>query len=229
MIFVDPQVFLPFYLINEIRLNREAISIIPLIIYLTGFLGALSIKKLNVKLGRKITYAIGSLLVAICFLICQFITSSQWAWIYPAALILGFGNAAIVVCSVQLQADLVGTDINGGLVYGIQGFVEKTANGIAIFSLQAYNYPGAGMRQAVATFPLLCLGVSLLVLFTINIDEFKANSPQGKQHYRLRIEKTTLAFSTTCPKVQEEDFECDQLTVDDPPVTEFHKAAGQVI
>jgi len=77
-----------------------------------------------------------------------------------------------MVCSVQLQADLVGNDTNGAIVYGILAFVDKIANGAAIFVLQSYNHHGSGMREAVSQFPAVCLIASALGVYTINMSNF---------------------------------------------------------
>lgn len=60
-------------------------------------------------------------------------------YVYVNSLLLGFGTSTCMVCSVQLEADLVGENSkSGAFVYGALSFADKLANGIVIFLLQVF-------------------------------------------------------------------------------------------
>jgi Na+/melibiose symporter-like transporter len=53
------QVFLPFYLTDVLQLPLMYITIIPCTVYVSSFISALLMKKMNERIGRKGVYAIG--------------------------------------------------------------------------------------------------------------------------------------------------------------------------
>ncbi|XP_018011861.1 major facilitator superfamily domain-containing protein 12-like [Hyalella azteca] len=137
------QAYVPIYLQDTLELSPQSVAYIPLTMYVSGFITTtIAIKPINVKFGRKVSYALGSLLGAggcvwIFFgsgeLYCQYL-------VYPVAVLLGAGGSTMLVTSLSITADLIGNNIeSGAFVYGAMSFTDKLSNGIAIMVIQYFS------------------------------------------------------------------------------------------
>ncbi|ETP12844.1 hypothetical protein F441_11845, partial [Phytophthora nicotianae CJ01A1] len=131
------QVFISFYLIVTLQMSATSIAIVPLLVYLSGFLATFFLRYLNESLGRTGSFALGAGLIVVALVLSYFLTPETATWVYPFSIVLGMGNSIIMVTSVCLTGDLVGNNVeSGAFVYGAMSFTDKISNGIAILFIQ---------------------------------------------------------------------------------------------
>ncbi|KAF1320483.1 Glycoside-pentoside-hexuronide, partial [Globisporangium splendens] len=131
------QVFISFYLIVTLQMSATSIAIVPLLVYVSGFLATFFMRYLNEVWGRTGSFTLGSALVVLSLTLCYVLTPETATWIYAFSIVLGMGNSIIMVTSVCLEGDLVGNNIeSGAFVYGAMSFTDKISNGIAILLIQ---------------------------------------------------------------------------------------------
>ncbi|KAL3670186.1 hypothetical protein V7S43_004501 [Phytophthora oleae] len=164
------QVFISFYLIVTLQMSATSIAIVPLLVYLSGFLATFFLRYLNASLGRTGSFALGAALIVLALVLSYFLTPETATWVYPFSVILGMGNSIIMVTSVCLTGDLVGNNIeSGAFVYGSMSFTDKISNGIAILFIQntrqqLQDLPdedGEFLRQVYCILPSLAALVGL--------------------------------------------------------------------
>ncbi|TMW60785.1 hypothetical protein Poli38472_000827 [Pythium oligandrum] len=131
------QVYISFYLIVTLKMSATSIAIVPLLVYVSGFLATFFLRYLNEVMGRTGSFTLGSALVVLALSLSYLLTPETATWIYAFSVILGMGNSIIMVTSVCLEGDLVGNNIeSGAFVYGAMSFTDKISNGIAILFIQ---------------------------------------------------------------------------------------------
>uniref|UniRef100_A0A8C3PHA0 Major facilitator superfamily domain containing 12 n=1 Tax=Calidris pygmaea TaxID=425635 RepID=A0A8C3PHA0_9CHAR len=85
---------------------------------------------------EQLTYFVG-ILVILAFASWVMLARQMGAEIYGAAALLGAGSATILVTSLSMTADLIGTNTHSGaFVYGSMSFTDKMANGLAVMVIQ---------------------------------------------------------------------------------------------
>ncbi|XP_027327874.3 major facilitator superfamily domain-containing protein 12 isoform X2 [Anas platyrhynchos] len=130
------QTYIAMYLTNSLMLPKKYIATIPLVLYVSGFLSSFLMKPVNKWIGRNLTYFVG-ILVILAFASWVTLTRTMGAEIYGAAALLGAGSATILVTSLSMTADLIGTNTHSGaFVYGAMSFTDKMANGLAVMAIQ---------------------------------------------------------------------------------------------
>ncbi|XP_076018435.1 major facilitator superfamily domain-containing protein 12-like [Genypterus blacodes] len=133
------QTYISMYLINTLGLQKNFIAIIPLVMYLSGFLSSFIMKPLSKLIGKCLTYFVGLLLI-LAFSYWVLIDQKMGQGIYAAAVLLGVGSATILVISLAMTADLIADQTqSGAFVYGAMSFTDKMANGVAVMIIQALN------------------------------------------------------------------------------------------
>lgn len=171
------QVFISFYLIVTLQMSATSIAIVPLLVYLSGFLATFFLRYLNEALGRTGSFALGAALIVLALVLSYFLTPETATWVYPFSIILGMGNSIIMVTSVCLEGDLVGNNIeSGAFVYGAMSFTDKISNGIAILFIQNErqklqdlpDQDGEFLRQVYCILPSLAalLGLCTVMFMT---------------------------------------------------------------
>ena len=145
------QVFLVFYVLDTLMMSRLHITTVPCTVYVSSFVAALVMKRLNASLGRKVITAVGTLFCMLALILLYFLTPATAGLIYIPAILLGLGNGTVTVQATQLEADLIGRKTeHGAFVYGAMSFTDKLANGIALFALQTGNVdvdPSSGVES----------------------------------------------------------------------------------
>ncbi|XP_041791637.1 major facilitator superfamily domain-containing protein 12 [Chelmon rostratus] len=132
------QTYISVYLTNSLMLPKNFIAIIPLVMYVSGFVCSLAMKPLSKLIGINITYLIGLLLV-FGFATWVFVDENMGAEsIYGAAVLLGAGSATVLVMSLSMTATLIGEQTqSGAFVYGSMSFTDKVANGVGVILIQS--------------------------------------------------------------------------------------------
>ncbi|XP_072051519.1 major facilitator superfamily domain-containing protein 12-like [Amphiura filiformis] len=129
------QVYIPMYVTDTLNLDKESIAIVPLIIYISGWLSTFLQKLVNKVIGRKMTFFLGAVI---------FLGGCDWLWcddighqVYGAAVLLGAGGSTVLVTSLSMTADLIGQNTeSGAFVFGAMSFTDKLSNGIAVVIIQ---------------------------------------------------------------------------------------------
>ncbi|XP_019368815.1 PREDICTED: major facilitator superfamily domain-containing protein 12 [Gavialis gangeticus] len=130
------QTYIAMYLTNSLLLPKKFIATIPLVMYISGFLSSFLMKPVNKWIGRNLTYFAG-LLIILAFATWVALDRQIGVEIYGAAVLLGAGSATILVTSLSMTADLIGTNTHSGaFVYGAMSFTDKVANGLAVMAIQ---------------------------------------------------------------------------------------------
>lgn len=131
------QVFISFYLIVTLKMSATSIAIVPLLVYVSGFLATFFLRYMNEVLGRTGSFNLGSALVIAALALSYVLTPETATWIYAFSIVLGMGSSIIMVTSVCLEGDLVGNNVeSGAFVYGAMSFTDKVSNGVAILLIQ---------------------------------------------------------------------------------------------
>ncbi|XP_035510009.1 major facilitator superfamily domain-containing protein 12 [Morone saxatilis] len=132
------QTYISVYLTDSLMLPKNFIAIIPLVMYVSGFVCSLAMKPISKFIGISITYLIGLLLV-FGFAVWVFMDENMGAEvIYGAAVLLGAGSATILVMSLSMTATLIGEQTqSGAFVYGSMSFTDKVANGVGVILIQS--------------------------------------------------------------------------------------------
>lgn len=132
------QVYIAMYLTYTLQLPKNYIAMIPLVMYISGFLSSFLMKPVNKCIGRNMTYFLGIVMILVF---------AYWLWffqidnsIFGAAVLLGSGSATILVTSLSMTADLIGENTqSGAFVYGSMSFTDKVANGLGVVIIQALH------------------------------------------------------------------------------------------
>ncbi|XP_039666515.1 major facilitator superfamily domain-containing protein 12 isoform X2 [Perca fluviatilis] len=148
------QTYISVYLTDSLMLPKNFIAIIPLVMYVSGFVCSLAMKPVSKLIGISITYLVGLLLV-LGFATWLFVDKSMGAErIYGAAVLLGAGSATILVMSLSMTAKLIGEQTqSGAFVYGSMSLTDKFANGLGVILIQS-------IRPCRCLLPRLCLVLS---------------------------------------------------------------------
>lgn len=133
------QVYTPLFLQDSLHLKKDSIAYIPLVIYGSGFVSSFLMKYLNVHIGKKITYLIGSSLslVSCTWLYFGTYESFKSYGIYGVAVLLGISGSTMLITSLSITNDLIGHNTSSGaFVFGAMSFLDKLSNGIAVIVIE---------------------------------------------------------------------------------------------
>ncbi|XP_078054466.1 major facilitator superfamily domain-containing protein 12a isoform X2 [Mustelus asterias] len=132
------QTYIAMYVTYTLKLPKNYIAMIPLVMYISGFLSSFLMKPVNKFFGRNMTYFFGLVMI---------LAFAYWVWffhieksIFGAAVLLGTGSTTILVTSLAMTADLIGENTqSGAFVYGSMSFTDKVANGLGVIIIQSLH------------------------------------------------------------------------------------------
>ncbi|XP_041059690.1 major facilitator superfamily domain-containing protein 12a isoform X1 [Carcharodon carcharias] len=132
------QAYIAMYVTYTLKLPKNYIAMIPLVMYISGFLSSFLMKPVNKCFGRNMTYFFGLVMI---------LAFAYWVWffqmeksIFGAAVLLGTGSTTILVTSLAMTADLIGENTqSGAFVYGSMSFTDKIANGLGVIIIQGFH------------------------------------------------------------------------------------------
>ena len=135
------QTYIPFYLQETLRMRRESIAYIPLVMYLSGFASSFLMKSISVKMGKKLTYLLGSGIAIAGFLWLLFVSAADAYFtkygIYFVTAFIGISGSTMFITSVGITNDLIGHNTSSGaFVFGVMSFFDKVSNGAAVMIIQ---------------------------------------------------------------------------------------------
>ncbi|WAQ98945.1 MFS12-like protein [Mya arenaria] len=130
------QVYLPMYITETIMMDKDSIAIIPLIVYVSGFVTSLAMKYTNKLFGRKMTYLMGIVFTAGAS-VAFYLLPQGSKLVYLPAVLSGIGGSTMLVTSLAMTADLIKDNTeSSAFVYGAMSFTDKLSNGAAIAIIQ---------------------------------------------------------------------------------------------
>ena len=170
------QVYLSFFVTATLKMDQTAIALVPLLLYIAQLTATTVMKKFARKFGRRNSMTIGALLVAASCGIMLILTPQSSNIIYAAMIVLGIGTSIVMVISVSMQADLIGSNTeSGAFVYGAMSFGDKLSNGIAVLAVQFsgdsildVDAKGQFIRFVNGFVPLVAIGLATAVCWTIS-------------------------------------------------------------
>jgi len=136
------QAYIPIYLQESLEMESKYIAIIPLVMYSCGFVASFAMKILNSKAGRKVSYILGAVIGLGASVWVYWGDTLQYDWfktygIFIASAMYGASGAAVLITSLSLTAELIGTNTeSSAFVYGAMSFTDKCSNGVAVMAIQ---------------------------------------------------------------------------------------------
>ncbi|KXJ08608.1 Major facilitator superfamily domain-containing protein 12 [Exaiptasia diaphana] len=138
------QVYLPMYVTETLMLSKETIAIMPLIVYISGFVSTFFAKPLNQYMGRKVTFSIGCIIMICACTSFRFISihgdNYKQQFMYGGSVALGIGGSVMLITALAIISEMIGKNKEtGAFVYGAMSFVDKLSNGIAVQIIQIFH------------------------------------------------------------------------------------------
>ena len=137
------QTYVPFFVINTLRLPHSALATVPAAMYVSALMGTSVQARVTSHCGKPATYLLGALCVGAAAASLAFVPplpSAAAYLVYPAASLLGCGGTMALVTSVTMEADLVDRHpSSAAFLYGVMSLTDKLANGSIIFLIQAHR------------------------------------------------------------------------------------------
>lgn len=136
------QVYLPMYLTDTLELEKSSIALFPLICYASGFISTFPLRYISKYLGYYVTYFFGTILIVGCSALFWYydIIYDKTTTSIITAILLGSGSTVILVTSLSLTTDLIGTNTGtGAFVFGAMSFLDKISNGVVVALLQQFS------------------------------------------------------------------------------------------
>ncbi|KAH9124613.1 hypothetical protein AeMF1_004631, partial [Aphanomyces euteiches] len=193
------QVYIPFLLTVTLDMSATSIAIVPMLVYVSGFLATFPMRWMNASLGREGTFVCGAVLIVLSLGLSWFLTQETASWIYLLSVLLGFGNSIIMVTSVCLEGDLVGDNCeSGAFVYGAMSFTDKISNGIAVLLIQNQRESisaaedGEFVRLAYCVLPAVSVVIGALTFFWMKHGSKTLSTRSMSEEASSPEEKTTL-------------------------------------
>jgi Na+/melibiose symporter-like transporter len=167
-------VYLAFYITVVVRMDQTSIAMLPLVIFASSLASALLLKRLSTRFGRLQTLTGGGVLYVMGCIATAVMPASLSGLMYPVAVCLGAGAAAITISVHTLQSDLIGLEVaSGAFVFGAMSFADKLTTGVVVVMLQAISdgVPAGGevdfFRYVESIAPLLAIFLCVLTAWTI--------------------------------------------------------------
>ncbi|CAH1795900.1 unnamed protein product [Owenia fusiformis] len=172
------QIYLPMYLTDTLSLKKHFIAIIPLIVYISGFIASFLMKPVNYLVGSKGAYMLGVICVVGSCVGFWFIRTQFNLIVFAPAVFLGAGGSTILVTSLSMTSDLIGENMgSGAFVYGAMSFTDKLSNGVAVLLIQKLHPCGDLVaccaacewyyRDILCLVPGGCAVLAFIVLITL--------------------------------------------------------------
>jgi hypothetical protein len=175
------QLYLPFYVLYAMPECPSALATVPLMAYVGMIISSMAAPKVSlvctdaawVCTGATIVLSMGS---ALLLYLAE--PQREVGMVFLASGILGFGCAQLMVASQTQVGELVGSDSNGGVVFGICSLCDKFSTGMVIFWIQrlvqllsaeaeSATTLGDIYRFTAAGGPAMCAALACLSLLTV--------------------------------------------------------------
>ncbi|CEF59702.1 Major facilitator superfamily domain, general substrate transporter-containing protein [Strongyloides ratti] len=142
------QVYFPFYIIITLKMSKNFVAILPLIIYISSFFSSIfiGIPWISKKLNRKATFMFG---IFIGILNCVFFYCDHKNLTFVLVIFMGISQSILLVSSISITADLINKNTeSGAFVYGSMSLFDKFSNGIVFQIIEIFNPSCTSMKGA---------------------------------------------------------------------------------
>eukprot|EP00794_Sanderia_malayensis_P003502 gene3502-4002_t len=131
------QAYFVLYLTETMHFEKEAIAYFPLLVLVCGVFSSILVKPLTKRIGSKFTFIIGCLCALTSFVWLFLVTRDARKSVYVAAILMGSGCSIMLITSLAMTADLIGSHKgSGAFVYSAMSFTDKLSSGIVIYVIQ---------------------------------------------------------------------------------------------
>ncbi|ESO09125.1 hypothetical protein HELRODRAFT_110029 [Helobdella robusta] len=131
------QTYWPFYIIDSLHLTKQYAAIIPLVVFVSGFITSLLMRPLNKVFGRKPTFLLGSIVMGMALLWMAFLDYNSSKQVFGSAVIIGVGSTTLLVTALSMVADVIGEQTSSSaFVYGVMSFGDKLSSGVTLMLIQ---------------------------------------------------------------------------------------------
>jgi len=125
------------YLTETIIFEKEAIAYFPLLVLVSGVFASVLTKILTKRIGGRFTFIIGCAAALGAFVWLFLVTTAAKKSVYAAAILMGSGCSVMLVTSLAMTADLIGSHKGScAFVYSAMSFTDKLSSGIVIYIIQ---------------------------------------------------------------------------------------------
>jgi len=137
------QAYMPLYLIESLQLQSTYIAIIPLVMFVAGFVMSFFMKPLNRLAGRKLTYLLGSAVGVGASVFVYYGSDCSPTYmkygIFVVASMFGVASSTLLITSLSLTAELIAQNTeSSAFVYGAMSFTDKVSNGVGVMVIQHF-------------------------------------------------------------------------------------------
>ncbi|XP_065053899.1 major facilitator superfamily domain-containing protein 12-like [Rhopilema esculentum] len=163
------------YLTETMAFEKEAIAYFPLLVLVSGVISSGLTKVLTKRVGGRLTFIVGCIAALGSFVWLFMVSKDARASVYVAALLMGCGCSIMLVTSLAMTADLIGTNKGScAFVYSAMSFTDKLSSGIVIYIIQQLkpvNESGEFTRYVQTTVTgASCLAALVCVIFFFPAD-----------------------------------------------------------
>uniref|UniRef100_A0A0D6R0H1 Major facilitator superfamily (MFS) profile domain-containing protein n=2 Tax=Araucaria cunninghamii TaxID=56994 RepID=A0A0D6R0H1_ARACU len=185
------QALLAFYLIDDLQMAQSSKAVVPAIIYICSFMASIILQELQWTSYRlKAFFTAGAVLWMFSGSILYILPSNMWSYIYFLSVVIGVGNALVMVTAISMESILVGEDLSRcAFVYGSLSFLEKLSCGIVLYVIEDFHTSastcaesqGLGVchsltRTSLALVPGGCALLGVIVTFTMDLNAANVRS-----------------------------------------------------
>ena len=173
------QLYIPFFVLYNLPSFPSAVATVPMAAYVGMCLSSVLAPHMNSHITDAARlYALASLIFILPGTILLFVFGGEsLSVVFVAATLLGIGGAQLMVTTQTQVCELVGNDLNGGIVFGMMSFCDKVSTGLVIYAIQRLAERiheansdvvlGSLYRIASAGVPFLCSLIGALALLCV--------------------------------------------------------------
>ncbi|XP_074614271.1 uncharacterized protein LOC141874024 isoform X2 [Acropora palmata] len=132
--------YLPLLLIYRLRLSKESIAYLPLIMSISATMSSIFSKKLVQKIGSKLCFIFGAIFVCSAGVMSYFMEPEfSKVMVYPTVILLGFGFSSMLVNSLSFATELIGENKGtSGFVFGCMNLISYVVVGPLFLIIQKF-------------------------------------------------------------------------------------------
>ncbi|KAB7497735.1 Major facilitator superfamily domain-containing protein 12 [Armadillidium nasatum] len=161
-------IFMPVFLQESANVNQELITIIPLVMSLSGVAASILLKVFRKCASKKASMVIAIMIGFFACSIASVRPLSTYA-IYLIAILFGLSSSILIILSLAFTADLIGyCTESSAFVYGSMSFWDKLTNGLVVVVIQELTEVGCdGDNCEIYYKRIVSIGIAVPLLFCL--------------------------------------------------------------